>query len=132
MRAGRPSVTARIVALTRATLERPTVPSGDAGAERRLYESLGRVRFYRTGPNWQARMERRTAFFDRATLSALERGVRQVVIVGAGYDGRALRFATPGVRWFEVDHPATQPDKRARLATVGASTDHITFVSVDL
>lgn len=67
MKAGRPSVTARIVALTRATLDRPTVPTGDAAAEQRLYESLGRVRFYRTGPGWRARMERRAAFFDRMT-----------------------------------------------------------------
>ncbi len=77
-------------------------------------------------------MERRTSFFDRAVLAALESGVDQVVVVAAGYDGRPLRFATPGVRWFEVDHPATQRDKRARLAAVGAATEHVTFVALDL
>jgi len=56
----------------------------------------------------------RTAFFDRVVVSAIDRGVAQVVIGGAGYDGRAFRYAKPGVRWFEVDHPATQADKRAR------------------
>jgi methyltransferase (TIGR00027 family) len=77
-------------------------------------------------------MERRTAFFDAETLRAIERGTPQVVIVAAGYDGRALRFASPRVRWFEVDHPATQADKRRRLAAAGVDPSGVTFVSVDL
>ncbi len=133
MKAGKPSVTARFVAVTRAGLDRPTVPTGDAAAEERLYESLGGMPLLlRPGPEWRKRMQGRTSFFDRATLTALESGIDQVVILAAGYDGRALRFASPGVRWFEVDHPATQPDKRTRLARVGASTEHISFVAVDL
>jgi methyltransferase (TIGR00027 family) len=120
------------VALTRAELDRPEVSTGDAGAEARLYLALGRSPLGRGTSQWRERMARRTAFFDRVTLAALDRGVRQIVIVGAGYDGRALRFATPGVTWFEVDHPATQADKRARLAAVGATCDQIVFVPVDL
>jgi methyltransferase (TIGR00027 family) len=77
-------------------------------------------------------MATRTKFFDDETVAALERGVRQIVIIGAGYDARALRFRSPGVRWIEVDHPATQPDKRARLERLGVSVDHIAFVPVDL
>ena len=57
----------------------------------------------------------RTAFFDRVVLDALGSGIDQVVIVGAGYDDRALRFRSPGVRFFEVDHPRTQAHKRRRL-----------------
>lgn len=132
MKAGKPSATARFVAITRARLDRPEVPNGDADAELRLYHSLGRSPLGRGSHHWQQRMARRTAFFDRVTLAALDRGVRQIVIVGAGYDGRPLRFATSGVTWFEVDHPATQSDKRARLAAVGASTDDIVFVPIDL
>lgn len=132
MKAGKPSATARFVALTRARLDRPEVPTGDAEAEARLYHSLGRSPLGRGSRRWQQRMARRTAFFDRATLAALDRGARQIVIVGAGYDGRALRFAMPGATWFEVDHPATQADKRARLAAAGASSDDIVFVPVDL
>ena len=74
----------------------------------------------------------RTAFFDRETLDAVRGGVQQVVIVGAGYDGRALRFASPDVRWFEIDHPATQEDKRARLTAIGAPSGQTAFVAVDL
>jgi hypothetical protein len=42
------------------------------------------------------------------------------------------RFASPEVRWFEVDHPATQADKRARLSAVGAPAGQTAFVAVDL
>jgi methyltransferase (TIGR00027 family) len=65
-------------------------------------------------------------------VNALERGVAQVAAIGAGYDGRALRYAKPGVRWFEVDHPDTQRDKRERLDRLGIDTAHITFVASDL
>jgi methyltransferase (TIGR00027 family) len=73
----------------------------------------------------------RTAFFDDAVLRAIDRGVKQIVILGAGYDGRPLRFRTPGVRFFEVDHPATQADKRRRLALLQVATTGITFVEAD-
>lgn len=39
---------------------------------------------------------------------------------GGGYDGRALRFGGGATRWFEIDHSATQADKRKRLDLVGA------------
>jgi methyltransferase (TIGR00027 family) len=71
----------------------------------------------------------RTSFFDRVVFVALENGMRQVVIAAAGYDGRALRYAKPGVRWFEVDHPDTQADKRARLERLGLEASHIAFVA---
>ena len=73
----------------------------------------------------------RTAFFDRAVVNALGRGVRQVVIGGAGYDGRALRYAKPGVTWFELDHPATQADKVARVARLDLERGHIRFIAAD-
>lgn len=125
-------MTARFVAMERAALDRPTLPSGDADAEARLYRSLAMAPIFRRTPGGATRMERRTRFVDRAVIDALERGVTQIVIVGAGYDGRPLRFATPGVRWFEVDHPATQADKTRRLADIGADIAHIAFVTVDL
>lgn len=77
-------------------------------------------------------MEDRTRFVDDEVLQAISRGSAQVVIVGAGYDGRSLRFRKPGVHFFEVDHPTTQIDKRRRLGAVGAALDHVTFVASDL
>jgi len=131
MRPTKPSVTARHVAITRASFERPALPTGDVDAEAALYNSLGATRLPRREAETR-RMESRTRFFDAEVVRAIRLGVSQVVIVAAGYDGRALRFASPGVRWFEVDHPATQSDKRRRLETVGIDSSAITFVPVDL
>jgi methyltransferase (TIGR00027 family) len=73
----------------------------------------------------------RTAFFDRAVTGAIDRGVRQIVTGAAGYDGRALRYARPDVRWFEVDHPATQRDKLRRLERLGITAPGVRFVEAD-
>jgi methyltransferase (TIGR00027 family) len=132
VRETKPSFTACRVAVTRASLVRPEVPTGDADAEVRLYRSLGGRRVSVGDGHLRRHLAVRTAFFDRETLQAIRGGVQQVVIVGAGYDGRALRFASPEVRWFEVDHPATQADKRARLAAIGAPSVQTAFVAVDL
>jgi methyltransferase (TIGR00027 family) len=72
--------------------------------------------------NWVGYMQVRTRLFDDELRSFLAAGGRQVVILGAGYDCRAARFATllAGARVFEVDHPATQERKRAVLAARGA------------
>jgi methyltransferase (TIGR00027 family) len=73
----------------------------------------------------------RTSFFDRTVVAAIGRGVRQIVVGAAGYDGRALRYAKRGIRWFEVDHPATQRDKLGRLARLGIAAPHVRFVEAD-
>jgi hypothetical protein len=73
----------------------------------------------------------RTAFFDRVVVSSIDRGIAQVVIGGAGYDGRAFRYAKPGVRWFEVDHPATQADKLERITRLGLATPQVSFIAAD-
>ncbi len=60
----------------------------------------------------------RARYAEDALADAVGRGVRQYVIVGAGMDSFALRrpqFAE-AVEVFEVDHPATQEFKVARLA----------------
>jgi methyltransferase (TIGR00027 family) len=57
---------------------------------------------------------------------------RQVVLLGAGFDARAARFAKPGVRFFEVDQPASQAEKLARLRGVhGYPIDAATYVACD-
>jgi methyltransferase (TIGR00027 family) len=60
----------------------------------------------------------RTAYLDNQVRYWLDQGVRQVGILGAGFDTRAARLAREGVRFFEVDHPATQAEKRRRLAAL--------------
>jgi methyltransferase (TIGR00027 family) len=122
-----PSLTSQAVARIRAELDRPHSPRGDDTAQRRLTEGM------RTGggASMRAHMAARTAFVDDAVLAAIARGTGQVVTLGAGYDDRALRFRTSGVRFFEVDQPSTQADKRRRVRELDADAD-ITFVPVDL
>jgi len=59
----------------------------------------------------------RSRIAEDALSRAVERGVRQIVILGAGLDTFALRnpYGAP-IRIYEVDHPATQAWKRQRLA----------------
>jgi methyltransferase (TIGR00027 family) len=59
----------------------------------------------------------RVAYLDRLVGLAVDQlSIRQVAILGAGYDTRAARLPRAGVTFFEVDHPATQAAKRERLA----------------
>jgi methyltransferase (TIGR00027 family) len=75
----------------------------------------------------------RVAYLDRLVGLAVDRlGARQIVILGAGYDTRAARLPRAGVAYFEVDHPATQAAKRARLAGLdGYPIDAARYVSCD-
>jgi methyltransferase (TIGR00027 family) len=63
----------------------------------------------------------RARFADDALAAALERGIRQCVLVGAGLDTFVLRRPdlAKRVSTFEIDHPATQAEKRRRLAQQG-------------
>ena len=110
-----PSRTSQAVALTRADLVRPHSLEGDADAQRRLCQDMR----FRPPPWLQPSIAARTRFVDEQVAAAIAAGLRQVVICGAGYDDRALRFRTTGVRFFELDHPATQDDKARLLAGGG-------------
>jgi methyltransferase (TIGR00027 family) len=127
----RPSLTARAVALARLELQRPQTPAGDPAAERRLYAGMRMPARWPISSHLRRLVAARTAFFDRATLTAIDDGVGQIVILAAGYDARAMRFAAPGVRFYELDHPATQQDKRRRLAEIGAPLDNAVHITHD-
>src|SRR5262250_1533567 len=60
----------------------------------------------------------RSRIAEDALSEAVERGVRQIVILGAGLDTFALRnlHGARKIRIYEVDHPATQAWKGQRLA----------------
>src|SRR5207247_6302785 len=74
----------------------------------------------------------RTAAIDTAVRDAIAGGATQLVILGAGYDGRAWRMSElAGVRVFEVDRLATQGDKRAHLAELPPATGIVIFVAID-
>lgn len=72
-------------------------------------------RFDAASPAMELWIALRTRVLDDGLAGLCDGGVAQAVVLGAGYDTRAARMARPGLRFFEVDHPATQADKLARL-----------------
>ncbi len=127
---GGPSATARRVAAYRLGFTRVPAAYGDPAADEALaadisagqQPSAGRMGEYLAG---------RTTFFDTVVTRAIGQGLRQIVVGAAGYDGRAFRYAKRGVRWFEVDHPATQRDKRQRLERLGIAAGEVRFAEAD-
>jgi methyltransferase (TIGR00027 family) len=75
----------------------------------------------------------RTRFAEDTLSKAVGRGVRQLVILGAGLDTYAYRSPFGDrLRIFEADHPATQAWKRQRLADAAIPLPNwLTFVPVD-
>lgn len=140
MRAGQPSQTARGAAAYRAihqTLEGGVIFTDPYAA--RIVDEEARATLDQVAADPALRPMRlfiaaRSRFSEDALAHSVARGVRQVVILGAGLDTFALRnpFAGQGVRVFEVDHPATQAWKRERLAEAGlALPGSLTFAPVD-
>lgn len=74
-------------------------------------------------------MAPRTIAIDEAIA---ERLAAQLVVLGAGLDTRAWRMdGLAGTTVFEVDHPATQVDKRKRLGDRRTTADEVRFVATD-
>jgi methyltransferase (TIGR00027 family) len=74
----------------------------------------------------------RSRIAEDALAAAVTRGVRQLVVLGAGLDTYAYRTPSRDLRIFEVDHPATQAWKRRRLAEADIPLPAaLTFVPVD-
>jgi len=140
MRAGQPSQTALGAAAYRAihqTLEDGVIFT-DAYALKILDAETRAVLDQIAGDPAQRPMRlfivARSRFSEDALAAGVARGVRQVVVLGAGLDTFSLRnpFERQGVRVFEVDHPATQAWKRVRLAEAGlALPATLTFAPVD-
>jgi methyltransferase (TIGR00027 family) len=76
----------------------------------------------------------RSRYAEDEVARAVQRGVRQYVILGAGLDTFAYRnpYVSSGLRVFEVDHPSTQSWKRTRLHETGIDIPAtLTFTPVD-
>ena len=82
----------------------------------------------------QGQIVGRAAWNEEALDAAVQRGVTQMVVLGAGLDSTALRRPEllERVRIFELDHPDTQSYKLARLDELGVAPDpRVHFVAVD-
>ncbi len=76
----------------------------------------------------------RSRYAEDRLAAAYERGVRQYVLLGAGYDTFAYRQPpwAKDLRVFEVDHPASQREKQKRLQAAGIEIpSNLEFVSID-
>jgi methyltransferase (TIGR00027 family) len=88
----------------------------------------------RRAPGTQGFIVCRCRYFDDYLRECIRSGLRQIVILGAGLDSRAYRQETIEARAkvFEVDHPATQASKIARMKKVlGTITPSVVFVPLD-
>ena len=79
----------------------------------------------------------RKLWIEACCREALANGVERVVVVGAGFDTLALRLAPqfPQVEFVEIDHPATQHQKRTAIARdpqYFAGTNNLSFISANL
>ncbi|GLI62698.1 hypothetical protein VaNZ11_005374 [Volvox africanus] len=80
-------------------------------------------------------IDARTKWFDSAVRDALAAGIKQVVILAAGYDTRAHRLGATGVRFFEVDLPSASSTKKALAEKLGFAKDPAlrpVYVAADL
>lgn len=139
MQSGQPSRTARAAAFHRAAhqlLEQGRIFADplavgilgeDADAIRRAAEERP------SGRRMRIFIAVRSRFAEDALAAAVERGVRQLVVLGAGLDTYAYRGALRDrLRIFEVDHPATQAWKRERLAAAAIPVPaFLAFAPVD-
>jgi len=138
MNEGRPSRTAQRVAVRRAAhqlIDRPLVfedpfamriigPDAAAATEAKAEGSVSAA--------FRAFMAVRSRYAEDELRCAVERGVRQYVVLGAGLDTFAWRNPYPELRVFEVDFPATQHWKKQRVANVGMELpESLTFAPVD-
>lgn len=98
------------------------------------FRPLARALERATIPGIKLHYALRKRYLEEVARDALESGIRQVVVVGAGFDTLALRLhaAFPETEFFEIDHPATQRVKRRAVETHHATKQNLCFVALDL
>ncbi len=84
-------------------------------------------------PGSRTSLVARTRLIDDYVARALGSGVRQIVVLGAGFDSRAYRL--PGadrVQFFEIDHPNTSAEKKALVGRLFSTPPgHVRHVPMD-
>jgi methyltransferase (TIGR00027 family) len=79
----------------------------------------------------RAHIVSRSLLAEQTLAAAYERGVRQYVLLGAGFDTFAYRNPHAGLRVFEVDFPTSQAWKRNRLGEAGIELGDVIFAAID-
>ena len=75
----------------------------------------------------------RSRYAEDSLQQAIQQGIQQYVLVGAGLDSFTLRQAQqyPNLKIFEVDHPDTQAAKQKKLKEFGEIPTNVEFVAID-
>ncbi|MEZ5572216.1 MAG: class I SAM-dependent methyltransferase [Halioglobus sp.] len=125
-------VPASLLVAAIANRESPVSSNADAASE----EELARISddFMRASPAY-TNVILRARYTEDALRTAIARGVRQYVVIGAGFDSYALRIPPEAgaLTVIEIDHPATQSLKRQRISECGIVLgDNVQFVAADL
>ena len=143
MRPGKISLTAVAVATARGLGRSPDptavslLPSPLGPALSRWQALPAWARSVRLGPRLASgglvdHLDLRTRAIDRELEDAVHGGARTLVILGAGFDGRAYRLpCVRGLDVFEVDHPQTSAAKRARTSGLVPTARSVQHVAVD-
>jgi methyltransferase (TIGR00027 family) len=140
MRDGQPSQTALGAAAYRAlhqTLDGGAIFSDQYASKILDDQAAARLEELATDESlrpWRLFIAARSRFSEDAIADCVARGVRQVVVLGAGFDTFSLRnpYDEFGVRVFEVDYPSTQAWKRKRIRAAGlADPPSLTFAPID-
>lgn len=139
MQSGQPSRTAKVAATHRAAhqlLEQGRIFSDPLGVRILGEDPETLAREAAEHPSSRAMrlfIAARTRFAEDSLATAIEQGVRQLVVLGAGLDTYAYRSPyADRIHIFEVDHPATQAWKRERLADAAIPIPPaLTFAPID-
>jgi len=133
----KPSKTALVVAIRRAAhqlADHPpvhhdpiAVPLVGNNFPRHMERALQMV-----GRDFRCFMAVRSRVTEDRLAEAVVSGIRQYVILGAGFDTFALRNPHAGLRVFEVDLPATQKSKKTMITRAGLrAPSSVTYVAMD-
>jgi len=85
-------------------------------------------------PGLSSSIMARVRYFDDFVKKSIEDGLKQIVILGAGYDTRAYRIEElkENVNIFEMDHPNTQGFKIEKIKEIfGSTPENVVYVPVD-
>ncbi|CAK0838307.1 unnamed protein product [Prorocentrum cordatum] len=74
----------------------------------------------------------RTAFIDSFIKEQFDKGTRQIVLLGAGFDVRAYRMCLDGAQFFEVDQPELFDAKEPLFAQVPLQCARRVALPIDL
>jgi methyltransferase (TIGR00027 family) len=108
---------------------------GETARARALAQPLAAVDDFLRESAAYADVVLRARYTEDALQAAVARGIRQYVLIGAGFDSFACRRPAwaRDLEVVEVDHPATQQLKRQRLVECGvADSPRLHFVAADL